>query len=223
MSNSRNSEPSVLNHDIFYRSPISGLAGVVCIRIRNQLQSNVSLKSNAKSLVKKTYSKKPTVVFQCISLGELVYLATALTAFAMSGRVWLASHIKRPTVRGKASLFETFLERVCPARTNAYTTINRKPRKNISYPAISHYISELTRQLFDAGIARTQPRVFFCFRVPIHQSANASLHVTRLSYRGSSYSACSFPEGRHVVPQCCKSVSSRCYLISYRDKEITIL
>ena len=123
----------------------------------------------------------------------------------------------------KASLFETLLERVCPTRTNAYITINRKPRKNILNLAICHYTSELTRQLFDAGIARLQLIVYFCFRVPIDQNANASLHVTRLLYRGSSYSARSFPEERHVVSQCCKSVSPCCYLISDRDKEITIL
>ena len=151
----------------------------------------------------------------------------------MSGRVWLASHIKHPTSSRKRPVAlgfrlielvdcETFLERVSLTLTNAYITIHRKPRKKISNPAIGHYIAELTRQLFGAGIARIQPRVSFCFRVPINQSANASLHVTRLFYRGSNCSACSFPGERHVVSQCCKSVNPCCYLISYRDKEITI-
>ena len=152
----------------------------------------------------------------------------------MSGRVWLRSHIEHPTSSRKRPValgfrlielveFETFLKRVSPTRTNAYTTIHRKHGKNISNPSICHYISELTRQLFDAGIARIQPRVSFCFRAPIIKSANASLQVTMFLYRGSSYSACSPPEERRVVSHCCKSVSPCCYLISYRDTEITIL
>ena len=121
------------------------------------------------------------------------------------------------------SLFETFLERVSPTRSNAYTTNHRKPRKNTSNPAICQYISELNQQLFDAGIARIQPRVSFCFRVLIDQSANASLHVTRLLCRGSSYFACSFLEERQVVSQRSKSVSPCCCLIRYRGKDITTL
>ena len=78
-----------------------------------------------------------TQVFQRTFLGEFVYLATALTALAMSGRFWLAGHIKHPTSSRKRPValgfrlselveFETVLERVSPARTNAYTTVHRK-------------------------------------------------------------------------------------------------
>ena len=178
--------------------------------------------------------KIPSAVFQCTFLGKFVYPATALTSFAKSRRVWLASHIKYPTSSRRRPValgfrlielvrFETFLEQVFRTRTNAYITIHRKQRKSISNAAIVHYIAEIIRQLFDAGIGRIQLRVSFCFRVPIIQSANASLHVTKLLYRGSSNFACSLPEERHVVSQCFKSVSPCCYLISYSNKEITTL
>ena len=170
-------------------------------------------------------AKIQTAVFQWTFLVDIVFLAklslTALTAFAMSGRVWLASYIKHST--------SSRIRPVCLRPSSigfalpAYITIHLKPCKNISNPAIFHYISELTRQLFDAGIARIQPRVFYCFRVPIDQSENASIHVTRLLYRGSSYSACSFPEERPVVSQCCKIACPCRYLISCSDKKITIL
>ena len=72
-------------------------------------------------------------------------------------------------------------------------------------------------------MARIHPRVCFCFRVPTNQSANASPHVTRLFYRRLNFSACCFPEERHVVSQCCNSVSPCCYLMRYRDKGMTTL
>ena len=136
----------------------------------------------------------PVYLARCIRV-----LVTALTAFAMPRRVWLASHIKHPTSWRKRPVCLRPSSSGFVLPENAYITINRKPRKNISNLAICHHISELTRQRFDAGIARIQSRVYFCFRVRIDQSATASLHVTRLLYRGSSYSACSFPEERHVV------------------------
>ena len=70
--NSRNSEPSVLNHEIFYHSP----------------KSNVHNKIPVKA-------KIPTAVFQCNFLGEFVFLATALTAFAMCIK-HPTSSLKRP-------------------------------------------------------------------------------------------------------------------------------
>ena len=66
-------------------------------------------------------------------------------------------------------------------------------------PAISQCILELTRHLFDAVIARIQPRVYSVSEYRKNQSPNASLHVKRLFHRGSSHPACSFPEERHVV------------------------
>ena len=187
------------------------------MRYSTNLQNQVF---HHKILVK---AKIPTAVFQCTFLGEFAFLATALTAFAMSGRVWLASHINHPTSSRKrpVCLRPSPSGFVLPELTHSHSP--QTPHNYIKSCNMSHYISELTRQLFDAGIARIQPRVSFCFRVPIDQSANASLHVTRLLYRGSSYSACFSPEERHVVSQCCKSVSPCRYLISYRSKEITIL
>ena len=133
---------------------------------------------------------------------------------AMSGCVWLGSHIKHPTSSRKRP--------VCLRPSSSGFLLLKQTHISpfTANPAkVYHYISELTRQLFDAGIARIQPRVSSCFRVPINQSANASLHVTRFLYRGSRYSACSFPEERHVVSECCKSVSPCCDMISYRDKK----
>lgn len=49
-----------------------------------------------KPLMDQTNCKIPIVV-QCTSLGVFVFLATALTAFAMSGCVWFAGGIKHPT------------------------------------------------------------------------------------------------------------------------------
>ena len=74
----------------------------------------------------------PTAVFQCITLGELVYLALCVR----NVRMCLVSkpHQASDQPGKKASLFETFRERVCPTRTNAHITINRKRRKNISNP-----------------------------------------------------------------------------------------
>ena len=43
--------------------------------------------------------------------------------------------------------------------------LTANPAKSYQISQYATYISELTRQLFDAGIARTQPRVNPCFRV----------------------------------------------------------
>ena len=150
-------------------------------------------------------AKIPTAVFQCTFLpSEFLFLATALTAFAMSGRVWLASRIKHSTsslkrpvcLRPSSSRFVlTELMHISPFTAN--------PANIFQIPAMCRNISNLTRQLFYAGIARIQPRVSFCSRIPIDKSANPSLHVVRLLYRGSSHSACPFPIWTHVVWQCC--------------------
>ena len=143
-------------------------------------------------------TKIPTAVFQCTFLGEFVFLTTALTAFNVRRCLVSKPHQASDQLAKKASLFEIFLERVGPTRTNASITIHRKPSKNISNPAMCHYISELTPQLFDAGIARIQPRVSFCFRISIDRSANASRHVTRL-YKSRVKLLRMFLPGRHVV------------------------
>ena len=79
-------------------------------------------------------AKIPTAVFQCNFLGKFVYLATAFTAFATTGRVWLASDqlAKRPVALGFRPIeldeFETFLKRVSSTLNNAYFTNHRKSR-----------------------------------------------------------------------------------------------
>ena len=119
-------------------------------------------------------AKIPIAVFQCTFLGEFVFVATAPLRRNVR-RVCLASHVKHPTSLRKRLVAlgfrlielvecQTFLGRVSHTRTSAYITIHRKPRNKISNAAIGHYFAELTRQLFDAGIARIQPRVFFLFQ-----------------------------------------------------------
>ena len=155
------------------RPPINGLASVVCIRIRIQLQSTTSLKSNAKI----TRDQKHSLKCQLLSSSVSPWASWCTWPHGVRNvRTCLVSkpHQAFDQLAKKASLIETFLERVCPGRTNAYITINRKPRKNISNPAICHYISELTRQLFDAGKARIQ-RVF----LSVSENRYIRAHTTR--------------------------------------------
>jgi len=80
-----------------YRRPVSGLVGILRISKRYQLKPTALLEGNAEIARGNTYPEIPIAVLQCTSLGLFAYLATALTAFTISGRVCFASHIKHPT------------------------------------------------------------------------------------------------------------------------------
>ena len=57
-------------------------------------------------LALRTYPELPSGVVQCTCLGEAQYLVTALTAFAMSGRVCVANHINAPTNSLKVQVYQ---------------------------------------------------------------------------------------------------------------------
>ena len=80
--NTRNSEPSVLNHEIFYLSP------------KTLVHDKIPVKT-----------KITFAVFQCTSLGEFVFSSQHSHCVAISGRVWLASHIKHPTSSRKRPVY----------------------------------------------------------------------------------------------------------------------
>ena len=86
------------------RPSMGGLASIICVRVPYQLKSTAPLKCNTTITHRKNiFSRIPIAVLQCASLGVFACLIPARTAFAMSGRVWFANHIKHRTARERAS------------------------------------------------------------------------------------------------------------------------
>ena len=69
---------------------------------------NAIRKIICKSLVQTTYSKTSIAVLQGTSLSIFEYLATALTAFSVSGCGWFTSHIKHPNSQKSQSPTDPF-------------------------------------------------------------------------------------------------------------------
>ena len=86
-------------------------------------------------------AKLQTAVFQYTLLGEFEFLDTALTAFAMTGPVWLASHVKHPTRSRKKTIYLRSSSRgfVLPELTHIFQKFKYTPavRSNILSKLIS--------------------------------------------------------------------------------------
>ena len=161
-------------------------------------------------------AKIPTALFQCTFLGEFVILAPALTASQRPDVSCLKATSSIRPARAKAILFETFLEQVSPTQNIEHITIHRKPRKNLSNPAI---IFRVDSKLFDDCTA--------CFLLFQNTDRSERNHLaTRdevVISRVKLFRRCSSPIKRHVVSLCCKITSPWCDFTSYRDERKSIV